>query len=883
MYSREDSKEASLFGADGHPHSDDGGNVKVMCRFRPLNDSEKGRGGSNVCCEFHPSKKSVTINMSKRSGDNFSGSNKFTFDRVFDTDTSQREVYESAAKPIIDGVLQGFNGTIFAYGQTGSGKTFTMQGPNIEDLQEQGIVPRMVRTVFSRIDNMSENVEFSIKVSMAEIYMEKIRDLLDETKVDLKVKQSSEKGIYIDNLTERYIGSSSEVYEIMNIGNNHRKVASTSMNDQSSRSHSIFIMHVNQTNLDDGSSISGKLYLVDLAGSEKVAKTNVKGTQLDEAKGINKSLSTLGKVINALTDKKQTHIPYRESKLTRILSESLGGNAKTCLVITCSPSPWNELETMSTLRFGTAARNIKNKPKVNKEYTPAELKRMLNASQKRVRALEQFILDNNLEIPSNEDIGRLSSHLASTNQSISDIQEIPDMEDDDIERDDLKSTNLLNFEKDIGELDRTSLAELEASQEKLNELKETLSRERERFNSQLDKMNTLKEDYEILKDKFSALESHKTKVELEKNSLVFKIQGCTDQIEEKDEIINLQEVKIKGKSDEIKEYKSKMAKLMVTLNKYESGKDTKDEEKVESFSEPNNSKDSGENTLKFKKEIVALRHILGLKDEILDKLKETEDLTEEEKDRISITRGMLDEIDRAAKKYTKSGSKKAKYKDIDTDTLPLSESEIEQIVLNQKMIHSCMDEELAQKYRHGHLEDSKDIDTSKISQHEFDEKLQEMKDQFEQEKEHLIKDLGNRVQKVCNLELEIDLLRDEYKRLERSLTEEDFSLKTQVEQLQRQVDHIDLMYHHEVTNNNVLKVDAQMYEKKIQKRDQRIALLEKSYKKLSEQTQTMKNYLKNLQKQMIQVQAPKREAYNTSGVPSNGRLIKKIKPGAKVN
>jgi len=150
-------------------------------------------------------------------------------------------------------VLKGFNGTVFAYGQTGSGKTYTMQGPEIEDLRLQGIVPRMVRTVFNKIENMSDNVEFTVKVSMAEIYMEKICDLLDTTKTDLKIKENNRKGIYIDNLTERYIGSDTEVYEIMKIGNDNRQVSSTAMNDQSSRSHSIFIMNVSQTNLDDGS------------------------------------------------------------------------------------------------------------------------------------------------------------------------------------------------------------------------------------------------------------------------------------------------------------------------------------------------------------------------------------------------------------------------------------------------------------------------------------------------------------------------------------------------------------------------------------------------------------------------------------------------------
>ena len=393
MNSKDESREFSVIAEekDDERSEDFGGNVRVVCRFRPLNQNEFSRGGDQIWCEFQPNKKSVTMIASKRSSEASIGTNKFTFDRVFDVNSSQRDVYESAAKPIIEGVLKGFNGTVFAYGQTGSGKTYTMQGPDIEDLELQGIVPRMVRTVFNKIENMSANVEFTVKVSMAEIYMERIKDLLDPTKIDLKIKENSRKGIYIDNLTERYISSEVEVYEIMKIGNQNRQVASTAMNDVSSRSHSIFQMTVSQTNLDNGSVISGKLYLVDLAGSEKVAKTHVSGQQLDEAKGINKSLSTLGKVIHALTDKKSTHIPYRESKLTRILTESLGGNAKTCLIINCSPSSWNELETMSTLRFGTAARNIKNRPKINKEYTIDELKKMIVKRDKIIKAFENRV------------------------------------------------------------------------------------------------------------------------------------------------------------------------------------------------------------------------------------------------------------------------------------------------------------------------------------------------------------------------------------------------------------------------------------------------------------------------------------------------------------
>ena len=267
----------------------------------------------------------------------------------------------------------------------------------------------MVRTVFNRIENSSENIEFTVKVSMVEIYMEKIKDLLDPTKTNMMIKQDKQKGIFIHDLTERYIGSDEEVYDIMAIGNENRATACTKMNDSSSRSHSMFLMTVTQTNLEDNSCKSGKLYLIDLAGSEKVGKTGASGQTLKEAQGINKSLSCLGKVIKALTDGKSKHIPYRESKLTRLLSESLGGNAKTSLIITCSPSPYNVTETISTLRFGTAARNIKNTPKINKEMTVGELKRLLNKSERiiaiksfRVEILEKHITENQLEIPEDE-------------------------------------------------------------------------------------------------------------------------------------------------------------------------------------------------------------------------------------------------------------------------------------------------------------------------------------------------------------------------------------------------------------------------------------------------------------------------------------------------
>ena len=309
------------------------------------------------------------------------GPPKFTFDSVFPPDSQQVDVYDASARSIVEAVLEGFNGTVFAYGQTGSGKTYTMTGPNIDDEDQKGIIPRMINTVFEKIHSASDYLEFSVKVGYAEIYMEKVKDLLDPVKTNLKVHEDKARGVYIADLTEEYVGNETEIYELMKLGNDNREVGATLMNQQSSRSHSLFILTVTQSNTRDFSAKTGKLYLVDLAGSEKVSKTGAEGKRLDEAKTINKSLSTLGKVINALTDGKSTHIPYRDSKLTRVLQDSLGGNAKTALIITCSPSSFNEAETLSTLRFGIRAKSIKNKPKVNREYTVAELKLLLSKAE----------------------------------------------------------------------------------------------------------------------------------------------------------------------------------------------------------------------------------------------------------------------------------------------------------------------------------------------------------------------------------------------------------------------------------------------------------------------------------------------------------------------
>ncbi|KYK59313.1 kinesin [Drechmeria coniospora] len=360
--------------------------IKVVARFRPQNRIELESGGKPIVS--FSSDDSCTLDSREAQG-------SFTFDKVFDMGCKQQDIFDFSIRPTVDDILNGYNGTVFAYGQTGAGKSYTMMGTNIDDDEGRGVIPRIVEQIFASIMSSPSTIEYTVRVSYMEIYMERIRDLLAPQNDNLPVHEEKNRGVYVKGLLEIYVSSVQEVYEVMRRGGNARAVAATNMNQESSRSHSIFVITITQKNVETGSAKSGQLFLVDLAGSEKVGKTGASGQTLEEAKKINKSLSALGMVINALTDGKSSHIPYRDSKLTRILQESLGGNSRTTLIINCSPSSYNDAETLSTLRFGTRAKSIKNKAKVNAELSPAELKSLLKKAQGQVTNFESYI--QNLE------------------------------------------------------------------------------------------------------------------------------------------------------------------------------------------------------------------------------------------------------------------------------------------------------------------------------------------------------------------------------------------------------------------------------------------------------------------------------------------------------
>ena len=832
--------------------------------------------------------------------------NEFTFDRVFDINSSQIEVYNHAAKPIIESVMDGFNGTVFAYGQTGSGKTFTMQGPDIEDLEMQGIVPRMVRTVFNKIDNSSENIEFTVKVSMMEIYMEKIRDLLDPTKSNMQIKVDKSKGIFVADLTERYIGSDQEVYEIMRIGNENRKVASTIMNDQSSRSHSIFVMTIHQTNLDDQISKTGILYLVDLAGSEKVGKTGAKGQTLDEAKGINKSLSTLGKVINSLTDGKSKHIPYRESKLTRILSESLGGNARTALIITCSPSVYNDMETISTLRFGTAARNIKNKPKINKELTVAEMKKLLEKSEKiiqvksyRVEVLEKIIKQSGQDVPEDEykDLKLERKHTSNDHHDKleSEHQEPENEKEEEVEvKEEIIDNNEeeKQIEEEFEEIDAEEIAKNRNSTLKERELDEQLKRLKEKLNIETDKFWNLSDEYQVTQNKLTASQE-------ENQTLLIKNQSLVEEIEEKNDMIETLNEKLKVMNEELNNVTESHDKLVKKLSKLE---------ELGGFylldiDEDGTSKDKHKNLQNsLQKELIKLSKKLKTKERILKRIENLSDLSDDIKKIFNSEDSNIEEEAKDKQSELYDEFKQAlinpqsdlivfKGKNLG---LYFNENEVNQIVkwqieLRDKLKHDekvkvelqGKIDSLSEELR-GAVEES-NPNIKAITKKLADEIVMKAQTKWDDEKEQIIKDLENRVSKVVELEMALDESEERFRRLENNMNQGDVTLRKKINKLESQSEQLTLMYHQVVSEKSVLKVDFQVAEKKLKRKDEKISSLEKTLNKLRDQNTQLKKILVAVKS--LKMRAPDEnkviESNNVTGIPSSGRIVKPLRGGRK--
>ncbi|XP_021240310.1 kinesin-like protein KIF21A isoform X6 [Numida meleagris] len=386
----------------------DESSVRVAVRIRPQLAKEKIEG-CHICTSVTPGEPQVFLGKDKA----------FTFDYVFNIDSQQEEIYTQCIEKLIEGCFEGYNATVFAYGQTGAGKTYTMGtgfDVNITE-EEQGIISRAVKHLFGCIEEKKQAAikqgipppDFKVNAQFLELYNEEILDLFDTTrdidaknkKSNIKIHEDSAGGIYTVGVTTRTVNGESEMMQCLKLGALSRTTASTQMNVQSSRSHAIFTIHLCQTrvcpafNTDNATdnriisessemnefeTLTAKFHFVDLAGSERLKRTGATGERAKEGISINCGLLALGNVISALGDKskKATHVPYRDSKLTRLLQDSLGGNSQTLMIACVSPSDRDFMETLNTLKYANRARNIKNKVMVNQDRASQQINALRN-------------------------------------------------------------------------------------------------------------------------------------------------------------------------------------------------------------------------------------------------------------------------------------------------------------------------------------------------------------------------------------------------------------------------------------------------------------------------------------------------------------------------
>ncbi|KAF0427432.1 kinesin heavy chain [Gigaspora margarita] len=910
-----------------------GNNIRVVCRFRPQNSREIREGGVPII-SFDENGESCRME-----GKEFQGS--FTFDRIFPPETSQKAVFEESIKHIVDEVISGYNGTVFAYGQTGSGKTHTMMG-NMDDEEFKGLIPRIVEQIFQSIIDSPPTIEYTVKVSYMEIYMEKIRDLLNPQNDNLPVHEEKNRGVYVKGLLEVYVGSVQEVYEVMKRG------GSAHMNAESSRSHSIFVITINQKNLADGSVKSGKLSLVDLAGSEKVGKTGASGQTLEEAKKINKSLSALGMVINALTDGKSAHIPYRDSKLTRILQESLGGNSRTTLMINSSPSSFNEAETLSTLRFGMRAKSIKNKAKVNAELSPAELKALLKKAKSDAVSFQQYItaLEGEIgvwrsggNVPKEKwaSMEKASSSPAAPTTPTSAANPQLEQVKKEAEGESRPSTPAPILEKD----ERDELLKRENELNDQIAEKETELAAKEKLLAELnEELDTYKNQEESItkENKQMASELNELKVQLEKvtydhkedaiimDSLREQNSDLTTEIEElKKAISGLKLAQREGDKEQKKQ--EKMAQILAELDpsgvisaKEKQIRDTLLKlEKVDADSSSTSL--TIEELATVRRELAESKELVSTHEQTINELHyENERLTrqrdefeirlstleteyeelldktiaeEEANSNIDITETIAELRGKLEAQF--AAKKEVQQKEIEELKQELEKKNEELHKLNSALTDlKRANEELQvivfpknesnalnDKEKEGKSDSQKSVADKEKDMERIRKTMAQQLADFDVMKKALMRDLQNRCEKVVELEISLDETREQYNNVLRSNNNK--AQQKKMAFLERNLEQLTNVQKQLVEQNSSLKKEVAIAERKLLARNERIqaleALLQDAQEKLTTQNQKFEAQLQAVRERLEQARAQKNTASATfAGLPF-GRIAKPLRGG----
>ncbi|TBU50883.1 kinesin heavy chain [Dichomitus squalens] len=920
-------------------------NIKVVCRFRPTNAIEQREGGE-IVVSFDDNLQTVQVRSAQLS----SGPEKdgFTFDRVFPPGTKQHEVFDYGVKDIVKDVLDGYNGTIFAYGQTGSGKTFTMMGADIDNPELKGLIPRITEQIFQSIVESDAHLEYLVKVSYMEIYLERIRDLLAPQNDNLQVHEEKSKGVYVKGLSDFYVSSAQEVYEIMRQGGAARVVSYTNMNAESSRSHSIFLITINQKNTETGAQKTGNLYLVDLAGSEKVGKTGASGQTLEEAKKINKSLSALGMVINALTDGKAKHIPYRDSKLTRILQESLGGNSRTTLIINCSPSSYNEAETLSTLRFGIRAKSIKNTARVNAELSPFELKALLSKANAANSSYQKYIAALEAELAIWRSGGQVdqadwaSPEKAGAPASAAPKKSATASPTPSATRSQTPVNPLLqDLRSDLDSRPQTPTVvgldkdEREDFLKRENELSDQLAERESALKAAEKLVSELKEELTFLKEQETSLSAENKSMSGQLNELRLQVERLN--YDNKESIITIDILKeqnqdAKGELEELKKTiadlkaaqkdasaedkeKRKQEKMALMMAKFDAqGSFSEKDEQLRQILAKLDAIDSDAAVATLTHEdIVSLRRRLGdtqgLIRETVDRLRQVQEENEmhqrrrdelesriasleaeyeellektihdEEVSNVDVAESMAELKNKLEAQYAaKRDAHAGEVQDL-KQQLEIRGNEIRTLNATIDSLKS-VNEELKRAFAvtSAGIEGGKNLAESAQDLERTRKAISVQLAEFDGVKKSLMRDLQNRCEKVVELEIQLDEIKEQYNNVIRNSNSK--AQQKKMAFLERNLEQLTIVQKQLVDQNSALKKEAGIAERKLLARNERIqnleALLQDADRRLAVQNQKFEAQLQAVKERLDQARAQKAAS---SSPLSFGRIAKPLRGG----
>ena len=763
-------------------------NVKVYCRIRPENEQEISSGLGTCLNPQSPTSVQIivdnlNINSGLKENYNEKTTQEFTYDKIYPIETTQKTIFEQVAKPLILSAFEGINGTLFCYGQTASGKTYTMEGIS-SDNDLCGIIPRMMNLVFEIINSGSSDIEFSVKCQYYQIYNEKIQDLIDTTKTDLAIREDKNKGIWVGECTEKYVESEQEMIDFFNTGSNNRIVSSTKMNAISSRSHSLFSVTIYQRNVITESSKTGKLYFVDLAGSEKMSKAGVEGnTMLKEAQNINKSIMTLGMVINALT-KGAKHIPYRDSKLTRVLQESLGGNSLTYLIINCSPNMLNQAETLSTLRFGQRAKLIKNKVVANTQQSVKELMMKLKQAEEKIKNLEKILgtWTGDREYPNNFEEEKNRSKCPECKQLMNKLNYLN------------VQINTLSQDNEYLQRDKDEFLD-----EIKNKNNENIKLEEQIYNLEKELKNSWQEHLKTILEIQNSMDNYLNIIKISNSKNISELNKIKD-LSYKNWTELIKRLNIEQKIDKLQNNINNIDDMEYYPNNLDEKNDIKNNNFIEKEKQ-------------YLKQIEELRNNVN-NQTLKNNLK-------------IINKSTLEELSNQLKDYLFKTKSTKLVKDMNKK---ISDSLI--TIINNNFNITTL---------------------NKLERQKLSSRLQICKEnnillnnyRMKKNENYLNVNENEKNSRILRLENDVKEYKEKLQLFESQLTPDEKNLHKKIYTLEKNLEQVNSMYHQIVTQKSVLKIENQIYEKKLKKRNDKINSLIKENNDLLEQLKNKEKIKKN--------------------------------------